>query len=171
MVDPGLKTNCQVSQNSKSRVSIFISSWFPLPGCLVLCLCVSGCFWGWSLAMWPLSALFTFTAPPFPPCIFLPHHCSFSHIHPTHFPPRSFSSERKQPLNSNAIISGGPCRKQIKHRSAQHSTAERFSFWREYFTAVEESRLLVGYFSPLQWEGEACQIKAGICSLVSDLGD
>lgn len=108
----------------------------------------------------------------FPPPTFLSVHYSFPPTPtPTHFISCSLSSVRKQSLNSNDTI-GGACRKQIKHRrGTQHSSAGG-SILKGMRHSCGENGGLGWLASPhLGEKDRLCQIKAGISSLVSDLGD
>lgn len=146
---PRLKTSSQIPQNSK------LGFLFPPPADFPS--------WAVSFSLWAgqikfghlpsifllLGALFSFLLL-WSLCPFLPHHCcSSSHAHSRSLMLCSCSSERKQSLNPNAIISGGPCRKQINHRrSTQHSVAERLPSEGNTSQMLRESRFWWVVFHP-----------------------
>lgn len=121
---PRLKTSSQIPQNSK------LGFLFPSPADFPSwAVSFSFCELVWS-SLVPCQASSSFRCPFLFPLLSLPFSSSPLLLPPptptpTHFMLCSCSSERKQSLNPNAIISGGPCSKQIKRRSTQHSAAER----------------------------------------------
>lgn len=151
---PRLKTNSQIPQNSKLGFLFPSAADFPswtvsfsfrelVLSSLVICQASSSSLCPFLFpAPQTLCPFFLATAAP-PP---MPT--------PAHFMLCSCSSERKQSLNPNATISGGPCRKQIKlRRSTQHSAAERLPSEGNTSQLLGESRFWRVVFHPLQGEG------------------